>query len=218
MDQNNESPLLVVQTGSMQGQRWPIPAEGLTLGRDESCSIPVADRQISRTHLTIRRDGPRTFLLDHDSKNGTWINGNPVKGEVELNDGDVILVAFSLQLLFLESDSTMPLTFEGGMPARGKLRLDPGSHAVFVGGSEVQPPLSVHQYRFLELLFLRAGGIVTRSDIIEHVWPGEDTEGITDQAIDALVRRLRERLKESGPEDEFIMTVRGHGFRLNNPA
>ncbi|MBN1438905.1 MAG: winged helix-turn-helix domain-containing protein, partial [Anaerolineales bacterium] len=58
-------------------------------------------------------------------------------------------------------------------------------------------------------------GLATREDVIGTVWPGEDTGGITDQAIDALVRRLRDRLKEVDPDHEYILTVRGHGFRLD---
>jgi DNA-binding response OmpR family regulator len=48
------------------------------------------------------------------------------------------------------------------------------------------------------------------------VW-GEDALGISEQALDALVRRLRERLAELEPNHEFVVTVRGHGLRLENP-
>ena len=37
------------------------------------------------------------------------------------------------------------------------------------------------------------------------------------QALDALVRRLRDRLAETQPDHNFIITVRGHGLRLDNP-
>jgi DNA-binding response OmpR family regulator len=42
-------------------------------------------------------------------------------------------------------------------------------------------------------------------------------EGVSEQAIDALVRRLRDRLAEVDPNGEYIVTVRGHGFRMDNP-
>jgi DNA-binding response OmpR family regulator len=48
------------------------------------------------------------------------------------------------------------------------------------------------------------------------VWPEDDREGISEQAIDALARRLRERLTEMDPENQYVVTVRGHGFRLEN--
>jgi DNA-binding response OmpR family regulator len=56
---------------------------------------------------------------------------------------------------------------------------------------------------------------VDREKIIEAVWPGTDGIGVSEQAIDALVRRLRDRLTELD-EYEYVVTVRGHGFRLEN--
>ena len=41
--------------------------------------------------------------------------------------------------------------------------------------------------------------------------------GVSEQAIDALVRRLRDRLAEVDEGHQYIVTVRGHGFRLDNP-
>ena len=53
--------------------------------------------------------------------------------------------------------------------------------------------------------------------MIETVWPEALGEGVSEQAIDALVRRLRDRLMEIDPDWQYIVTVRGHGFRLDNP-
>jgi DNA-binding response OmpR family regulator len=60
------------------------------------------------------------------------------------------------------------------------------------------------------------GGVVTRTDIVQNVWPEASGEGVSEQAIDALVRRLRERLAENDEDFRYIVTVRGHGFRLEN--
>ncbi len=42
------------------------------------------------------------------------------------------------------------------------------------------------------------------------------SEGVSEQAIGALVRRLLERVAETDEEFRYIITVRGHGFRLEN--
>ena len=62
------------------------------------------------------------------------------------------------------------------------------------------------------------GKVYSRNEVIAATWPGEDAEGVTDDAIDALVRRLRQRLAEIEPEHNFIVTVRGYGFRLDRAA
>ena len=43
------------------------------------------------------------------------------------------------------------------------------------------------------------------------------TDHESEQAIDDLIRRLRERLTDVDPDYNYVVTVRGHGFRLDNP-
>jgi DNA-binding response OmpR family regulator len=51
--------------------------------------------------------------------------------------------------------------------------------------------------------------------VVAAVWPGDHAEGISDEAIDALVRRVRLRFRKLDPEHEYIVTVRGYGFKLD---
>jgi DNA-binding response OmpR family regulator len=87
---------------------------------------------------------------------------------------------------------------------------------VWVAGAELAPPLSPAQYRLLELLYGEPGRVYSRDEVVEAVWPEDDRAGISEQAIDALARRLRERLAEANPSMQYVVTVRGHGFRLEN--
>jgi DNA-binding winged helix-turn-helix (wHTH) protein len=57
-----------------------------------------------------------------------------------------------------------------------------------------------------------------REDVVQAVWPDTDIGGVSEQSIDALVRRLRDRLEEADPDHQYVVTVRGHGFRLDNPG
>lgn len=68
------------------------------------------------------------------------------------------------------------------------------------------------------MLVESAGAVCTREQVIDAVWPEAVGEGVSEQAIDALVRRLRDRLAEVDPNHQYVVTVRGHGFRLDNPA
>jgi DNA-binding response OmpR family regulator len=49
------------------------------------------------------------------------------------------------------------------------------------------------------------------------VWGEEEAISVSDQAMDALIRRLRYRIEEKDPDHTYIITVRGHGVRLDNP-
>jgi len=184
----------------------------VTIGRSEDCDVVLVERQVSRRHAWIRRMGGQYILEDLGSKNGTHVNGREIIKPYVLQDGDEIQIALCVKLSFVGAEATAPLAFEQG--TRFGLYLDQSSHAVFVGGRELSPPLSLAQYRLLELLY-ETGRVCSRDEIVEAVWPEASEEGVSDQAIDALVRRLRERLNEVDSDHQYIITVRGHGFRLD---
>ncbi|HLF24826.1 MAG TPA: FHA domain-containing protein [Anaerolineae bacterium] len=209
-------PILVVQEGQLAGRRWPMDKPSITIGRGEECEIVLPDRQVSRLHVRISRGEDGFYVEDLGSKNGTYLNGMPVKDHVKLQDGDEIQVALSVRLLFVGADATLPLTKEMIRISLPGLRLSKAQRRVWVGGKELDPALSLAQFRLIELLYERKGKVVTRDEVIQAVWPDSDESGITEQAIDALMRRLRDRLAEADPEHEYIVTVRGHGFRLED--
>ncbi len=215
-----ETPVLIAQTGPLAGQRWPLLKEELLIGRGQDCDIVVSDRQVSRHHARVGRDRDGYFIEDLGSKNGTHLNGTLVSGRVRMQDGDLVQVALVLDMAFVGSEATLPLSSleAGRVTQSGKLKLEPLSRRVWVGDHEIDPPLSVPQYRLLELLIRNAGRMSSREEVIDAVWPESAGAGISEQAIDALVRRLRDRLTEGDPAHQYIVTVRGHGFRLDNPG
>jgi hypothetical protein len=174
----------------------------------------LPERQVSRYHAKIVRENGRYVLHDLDSKNGTHLNGVQVKGSSPIRDGDEIQIALCVKLLFIGTDATIPLTVEEIEP-KGNLELDFQQRAVSMGDIVLEPPLSLAQFRLLETLYKAKGAVVDRDSIVDVVWPGTGGMGVTEQAIDALVRRLRDRLAEID-EYEYVVTVRGHGFRLDN--
>ncbi|HBF40900.1 MAG TPA: hypothetical protein DDW19_03760 [Anaerolineaceae bacterium] len=58
--------------------------------------------------------------------------------------------------------------------------------------------------------------MVQRDELISAIWEDESASGVSEQALDALIRRLRDRLAEVDPNHQYIVTVRGHGLRLEN--
>lgn len=209
-------PVLIAQTGKLTGSRWVLEQEETTIGRGAECDMAVPDRQVSRYHARIMRTDRGYMLEDLGSKNGTHLNGVLIDEPVLLQDGDIVQIALALKLVFIGTESTIPLK-SSGLPEIGRLRMDARAHRVWIGPHELEPPLSPPQYRLLELIYRNHDRVVGRDEIVMHVWPESQGEGVSEQAIDALVRRLRERLAELDPEHSFVQTVRGHGFRLNNP-
>jgi hypothetical protein len=199
--------------GQQPGKRLFVDQATFVIGRDETCDLVIPDRQVSRRHARIRLEGERYLIEDLGSKNGTFVNGHEVQGARPLQDGDEIQIALCCKLAFVAAEATAPVLFEE--PRLG-LAMDLESKRVYVAGRELDPALSPAQYRLLELLYEDPGRVYSRDEVVEAVWPEDDRGGITEQAIDALARRLRERLAEVDPARQYVITVRGHGFRLEN--
>jgi hypothetical protein len=220
MAERIDAPVLIAQTGPLAGQRWNVTAEALTIGRGMECDVVVPDRQVSREHARVRRMDDAFWIEDLESKNGTHVNGSRLapREPHRLQDGDVIQVALAIQLIFIGSEATVPLVGDMQKEQAGRLRIDRLARRVWIGEREIDPPLSVPQYRLLEALYEAGDHICTRDEIVAAVWPEVSGEGVSEQSIDALVRRLRDRLAEIDNEHQFVVTVRGHGFRLENPT
>ena len=93
----------------------------------------------------------------------------------------------------------------------GPLELDTETHRVMLDGTEVR--LSATEYRLLEYLLRRAGSVVRRDQIAEHVWGG-DYDPLSNRA-DVYVSYLRRKL--DGPAGRpLIHTVRGLGYMLSD--
>lgn len=216
---NADLPVLIGQTGPLNGQRWTL--EGITmLGRDSSCTIVIPDRQVSRFHARLTPGLNGTLFEDLGSKNGSFHKGIRLEEPVVLNDGDLVQIALIQSFVYLSSDATMPM--EAGKistgPSAGRLYLDSRSRRVWIGSTEIVPPLSASQFRFLQMLYEQQGKVVSRTELVSVVWGDDEADGVSEQALDALVRRLRDRLNSIDPTHPYVVTVRGHGLRLDNPS
>ncbi|HMS00744.1 MAG TPA: winged helix-turn-helix domain-containing protein [Anaerolineales bacterium] len=214
MKKTEDYPLLIAEDGPLKGKRWQL-SQAIVLGRESTCDVVVADRQISRFHARMTPTTEGVMLEDLGSKNGTYHNGMMLSAPVMLQDGDRLAVGIAQQFTYLTSDATMPL-LEGGK--LGRLKIDQKSRRVWVKQQQLDPPLSAQQFRLLWLLYDNQGQVVSRPDLVTAVWSDDQSAGVSDQALDALVRRLRERLAALDPSHQFIDTVRGHGIRLDNPS
>jgi DNA-binding response OmpR family regulator len=91
----------------------------------------------------------------------------------------------------------------------GALAMDTRSRRVRVHDKEVS--LTAKEYALLEYFVRRAGDVVGRGDIAEHVW--DEHYDPLSNVVDVYVQRLRRKLDRSGSES-LIRTRRGEGYQL----
>ena len=91
----------------------------------------------------------------------------------------------------------------------GDLRLDPATHRAWRGDTQI--PLSPKEMALLELLMRHAGDVVTRTQILDHVWDFA-YDGVSN-VVDQYVAYLRKKVDRPFGRCD-LETVRGVGYRL----
>ena len=92
----------------------------------------------------------------------------------------------------------------------GPLAIDVAGQRVWIDGRELE--LTSREYGLLEYLARRAGEVVGRADIAEHVW--DENYDPFSNVVDVYVQRLRRKL-DSGDGPSLIRTRRGQGYQLS---
>jgi DNA-binding response OmpR family regulator len=202
---------LLIQQPDGSTQEVALEAVSIILGRAKDCDIVVAGQLISRRHACIRRAEHCYTLEDLGSHNGTTINGQRLNGTRTLHDGDCIELGGMRRLFFVDGDATSTRP----QPPSTGLWLDEATQDVWVDGQCLHPQLSTAQFCLLKLLVARAGCICTRAEIVTAVWPGA-TDGVSEDAVDGLVKRVRARLSEVSHGDHYLQNVRGRGLILRS--
>jgi pSer/pThr/pTyr-binding forkhead associated (FHA) protein len=93
--------LVVMTPGKSAGQVIPINLAQFVIGRDPQCNLRPASALISKRHCALISRGEKAFIRDFDSTNGTSLNDQPVKDEIELQNNDRLKVGpllFEVQL------------------------------------------------------------------------------------------------------------------------
>ena len=107
-----------------------------------------------------------------------------------------------------EPEELMPATLEAG-----PVRMDVERHVVTVNGSHT--PLPLKEFELLEMLLRNSGRVLTRAQLIDRVW-GSDYVGDT-KTLDVHVKRLRSKVEPDPANPQFIVTVRGLGYKFETP-
>ncbi len=127
------------------------------------------------------------------------------KSDVELRTTDLAELEAAIQNILGRPSSFVP-------PAQG-VAYDPRTNTVYRDGQPLEKSLTDLEARLLQFLQARRGEVCSRDEIIAAVW-GEESEGVTDEALDRLVSRLRKKIEPDRAHPRYLLTVRGHGFRL----
>lgn len=187
------------------GTEHPLQDEITHIGRDLANQVVVVSKRASREHASILRQGRRVYIEDHESTNGTLVNGERLLGQRLLGDGDRISIG-DVTFEFHDPEST---SIETPFP---DLQLNPSAGEVRLNRQLLT--LSPKEYNLLAYLFSRRGLVCSKEEISRAVW-SEYQGGIFDYQVENLVRRLRTKIEPDPDHPQLLITLRGLGYRLN---
>lgn len=188
--------------------------DGLWMARENPYDAIVLDILLPgvngyRICATLREEGVWTPILMLTAKEGEW-------DEVEALDtgaDDYLKKPFSYAVLVARIRALLrrgarerPAVLEAG-----DLRLDPAAKQAWRG--EVEVELTAREFALLEFLLRRRGEVVSKREILEHVWDS-DFEG-DPNIVEVYVRHLRNKLDRPFDRNS-IETIRGSGYRLQH--
>lgn len=205
------SAFLLIPQSDGSTQEFHIQTDHIVLGRAIDCDVVLPGRLISRHHASIQCTGQVYTLQDLGSHNGTTVNGQTFSGSRVLYDGDWIELGGMSKICFVDSDSTMTRL----QPPAVGIWLEPATQDVWVDGQRLVPQVSPIQFALLQILTNHHDQVCSRTQIIAAVWP-DTRDGISDESIDSLIKRVRMRLGEVRNGQSYIETRRGRGFILHS--
>ena len=145
-----------------------------------------------------------------------------VKG-LDLGADDYLIKPFSLAELTARIRAVLRRIEKAGLAEEqssswfqlGQLRVDLKKHEVLKGKEKIE--LTHKEFQLLELLLKHPGEVISRDQILNSVW-GEEVY-VTHRTVDSHVATLRKKIETEPNDPQYILTVRGVGYKLNeNPT
>src|SRR5205809_1668066 len=103
----------LVRSGGLAGQRLSVETPVVNIGRADYNDLVVPDPSVSTSHAKLQRREGVWVLADLDSTNGTFVDGEQVKGEAPLAPGATVRLG-DVQLVFEPSDDALSIAKGGG--------------------------------------------------------------------------------------------------------
>jgi len=135
---------------------------------------------------------------------------------LEIGADDYVTKPFSVRELLARVHAVLRRSTpqKGGtkkeMSAYKDLHIDYDSHLVTVKNKEVD--LSPTEFKLLKFLALSPGRVYTRDQLLYHVW-GDETF-VEPRTVDVHIKRLRAQIEENMARPQYVLTVRGFGYKF----
>ncbi len=134
---------------------------------------------------------------------------------LELGADDYVVKPFSVRELLARVKNVLRRTLAPSVASStvvqvGPLRVDAARHEAYLGATLLD--LTALEFALLHVLAQHAGLVLTREQLLNLVWGYDYHDDL--RVVDALVKRLRAKLRTTLPTEDLLVTVRGVGYKL----
>jgi two-component system alkaline phosphatase synthesis response regulator PhoP len=218
---DDEPPIIDVLRYNLQQAGYDVMVawdgeQALALARSEKPDLIVLDLMLPKIDgidvcRTLRRESdiPIIMLTAKDEEIDRVLG-------LELGADDYVVKPFSVRELMARVKSVLRRTRQpkSATPAvvqAGALKIYAERYEAHL--AEEYLDLTALEFKMLHTLATQPGRVLTREQLLEQVW-GYDYHGDL-RVVDAVIKRLRAKLREVAPKQELIATVRGVGYKLD---
>ncbi len=218
---DDEQPIIDVLTYNLAQARYDVLVawdgeQALTVARREQPDLIILDLMLPKLDgievcriLRRERDVPIIMLTARDEEIDRVVG-------LELGADDYVVKPFSIRELLARVKNVLRRTQAPPPTAPpvaqvGPLTVDEARHEAVLHGERLD--LTPLEFKVLQVLAERARRVLTREQLLDEAW-GYDYHG-DQRVVDAVIKRLRAKLREAAPDDPLIETVRGVGYKLD---
>ncbi len=204
---------LVVRGGPNSGAIVALVGGSITMGRRSDNDIVIDETTVPRRHSLIMNTPGGYVVRDLNTTNGTFVNQNKLnQSEHVLRHGDQIKLGGSdITIMFrqegprtLTLDTASSVPVEAALPSIPEQTVQPAAAAM----------LEIVDATLLSALGLRKGSVVSRSELLEELWPDEHDDVGKSLKLDEAVARLRSQLDQDPDNPVSLVTVGQFGYLL----
>ena len=87
---------------------------------------------------------------------------------------------------------------------------------IMKNNSKIDTKLSGNEYKLLKFFLENQNQVLSRDDVATAVWDSNTKQGVSEEAIDQLISRLREKIEDDKNNPKHIITLRGRGYQFLN--
>src|SRR5204863_9817621 len=114
----------IVKSGALKGQRLAVKTPVVNIGRADYNDVVLPDESVSTTHAKLQRREGVWILVDLDSTNGTFVDGDQIKGEAPLAPGATLRFG-DVTLVFEPTDDGAEVARGGGTRVMEQMVMSP---------------------------------------------------------------------------------------------